>query len=117
VDGYNVTKTHRGELQPAEQRDWLIGLLSGAAARMGLDVTIVFDGAHGVGLGQQRSRGIRVEFSRGGLSADDDICFLVATIDAGVPITVVTDDGELRQRLAPDHVDLLFTRELLWAVG
>jgi len=117
IDGYNVTKTHRGELQPAEQREWLIGLLSGAAARMGLDVTIVFDGAEGAGLRHQRSRGIRVEFSRGGLSADDDICFLVATIDPDVPVTVVTDDGELRQRLAPDHVDLLFTRELLWAVG
>lgn len=117
VDGYNVTRTHRADLPLAEQRDWLVGVLSAAAARHGIDVTVVFDGSDGAGIGRRRTRGIQVEFSRAGMTADDDICFVVAAMPQDEPLTVVTDDQGLRDRLRPDRVDFLYTREFLWAVG
>lgn len=117
VDGYNVTRTHRADLPLAEQRDWLVGLLSAAATRHGIDVTVVFDGSDGAGIGRRRTRGIQVEFSRAGMTADDDICFVVAAMPVDEPLTVVTDDQGLRDRLRPDRVDFLYTREFLWAIG
>lgn len=117
VDGYNVTRTHRADLPLAEQRDWLVGLLSAAAARHGIDVTVIFDGSDGAGIGRRRTRGIQVEFSRAGMTADDDICFVVAAVPEDEPLTVVTDDQGLRDRLRPDRVDFLYTREFLWAIG
>jgi hypothetical protein len=117
VDGYNVTRTHRDDLPLAEQREWLVGLLSAAVSRYGIDVTVVFDGSDGAGVGRRRLRGIQVEFSRAGMTADDDICFVVAAVPQDEPLTVVTDDQGLRERLQPEHVDLLYTREFLWAVG
>jgi hypothetical protein len=39
-----------------------------------------------------------VKFSAGGVSADDVIVALIASSPLAVPVLLVTDDGELRQR-------------------
>lgn len=115
VDGYNVTRTHRPDLDLERQRDWLVGVVAGLAARRRLDdPLVVFDGAGGAA-STTRVRGVRVRFSPAELSADDDIVFDVAAADPALPITVVTDDRELAGRVAEYDVDVLGTQPFLWA--
>lgn len=112
VDGYNVTRTHRGDLDLAGQRDWLVNGLATLAARVGVDPTVVFD-AHLDGHGSGTTRGVvHVLYSHPGVTADDEIVLAVEVLDQDAPIVVVTDDRELRSRLAPRRVDLLPTAVL-----
>lgn len=119
VDGYNVTRTHRADLDLAGQRDWLVRGLEGLVARRRVDATVVFD-AHldGAGGDRPRARGpVRVMWSHHGVTADDEIVFAVEARDADDPIVVVTDDRGLRARLAPSRVDLVPTASLTWLLG
>lgn len=114
VDGYNVTKQHRPQLALAEQREWLVRLLAGFAARRGARLEVVFDGqAAAGGRSSGRVRGVVVRFSAAGTTADDDLHFAVAALPPDAPVVVVTDDRGLRDRLAPYRVDLLGTRPFL----
>ena len=76
VDGYNVTKTGYPELGLSEQRDRLIRALAALAARISVEMTVVFDGA-AVATARPAGRGIRVLFSPPGVIADDVIRDLV----------------------------------------
>jgi predicted RNA-binding protein with PIN domain len=92
VDGYNVTKTGYPELPLADQRARLVGQLAALAARTGVEITVVFDGA-GVSAAPTRgSRGLRVLFSDVGVLADDVIRELVAVEPRGRPVIVATSD-------------------------
>ena len=57
VDGYNVTKTGYPELPLADQRTRLAGQLAALAARTGVEITVVFDGAGVVAAPTRGSRG------------------------------------------------------------
>ena len=92
VDGYNVTKTGYPELPLADQRARLAGQLSALAARTGVEITLVFDGAGVVVPPARGSRGVRVLFSDPGVLADDVIRALVAGEPKGRPVVVVTSD-------------------------
>ena len=48
-------------------------------------------------------------FTPAGVTADDDLVFEVEALDPARPVVVVTDDRELRDRLAPYGVDLVST--------
>jgi predicted RNA-binding protein with PIN domain len=91
VDGYNVSKTGYPELPLADQRARLAGQLAALAARTGVEITVVFDGA-GVATAPTRARGLRVLFSDAGVLADDVIRDLVAAEPQGRPVVVATSD-------------------------
>jgi predicted RNA-binding protein with PIN domain len=92
VDGYNVSKTGYPELPLADQRTRLVGQLAALAARTGVEVTVVFDGAGVVSAPTRGSRGVRVLFSDAGVPADDVIRDLVAAEPQGRPVVVGTSD-------------------------
>ncbi|WP_199796598.1 NYN domain-containing protein [Pseudonocardia dioxanivorans] len=92
VDGYNVSKTGYPELPLADQRTRLVGQLAALAARTGVEVTVVFDGAGVVAAPTRGTRGVRVLFSDAGVIADDVIRALVAAEPEGRPILVATSD-------------------------
>ncbi len=95
VDGYNVTKTGYGELPLAAQRSRLSQGLGALAARTGVEVTVVFDGAARPPAMPPAPRGLRVLFSAPGELADDVIRRLVAAEPAGRPVVVVSSDREV----------------------
>jgi predicted RNA-binding protein with PIN domain len=92
VDGYNVSKTGYPELPLADQRTRLVGQLGALAARTGVEVTVVFDGAGVITAPPRGSRGVRVLFSDRGVLADDVIRDLVAAEPQGRPVVVATAD-------------------------
>ena len=92
VDGYNVSKTGYPELPLADQRTRLVGQLAALAARTGVEITVVFDGAGVVAAPTRGSRGVRVLFSDPGVLADDVIRALVAAEPQGRPVVVATSD-------------------------
>lgn len=105
VDGYNLTKTGYPELTLADQRARLVGQLGALAARTGVEVTVVFDGAGVVAAPARGSRGVRVLFSDRGVLADDVIRALVAGEPQGRPVLVATSDREVADsvRVAGAH--------------
>lgn len=92
VDGYNVSKTGYPDLPLADQRTRLVGQLAALAARTGVEITVVFDGAGVVTAPTRGSRGVRVLFSDRGVLADDVIRALVAAEPEGRPVLVATSD-------------------------
>jgi predicted RNA-binding protein with PIN domain len=95
VDGYNVTKTGYGTLPLVEQRRRLVDALAALAARTASEVTCCFDGAQVEGSGATRVRGVRVLFSRPGVTADELVRRLVRAEPAGRPVVVVSSDAEV----------------------
>jgi hypothetical protein len=115
VDGYNVTRTQRDDLDLEGQRRWLVGSLATLVARTGVEPTVWFDSTVAGPSGrQERARNVRVRFTEHGLSADDEIVFAVEALERDRPVVVVTDDRGLRSRLAPYGVDLLGTASFRW---
>lgn len=115
VDGYNVTRSHRPDMSLEQQRRWLVDGVANLATRLKLDATIVFDAHdHGAGGPAPRRRGVTVAWSHPGITADDELVLAVEAMDRTTPVVVVTDDRELRGRLAVLGVDLLQTNVLAW---
>jgi hypothetical protein len=116
VDGYNVTKTHRPQLDLEAQRSWLILRLGELAARSGVRPRVVFDGQQGGGARPASAwRGVAVRFTAAGITADDELVLDVEATDE--PVTVVTDDQELTRRLRASGADVIGTRAFLGVVG
>jgi len=92
VDGYNVSKTGYPDLPLADQRTRLVGQLAALAARTGVEITVVFDGAGVVTAPTRGSRRVRVLFSDRDVLADDVIRALVAAEPEGRPVLVATSD-------------------------
>lgn len=117
VDGYNVTRTHRRDLDLAAQRDWLVNGLAAMVARRGLEVTVVFDAHQADKASGSARRGVRVQYSHPGVTADDEIVLAVEALERDVAVVVVTDDRDLRNRLARARVDLLHTAPFTGLLG
>ncbi|MDT9684560.1 NYN domain-containing protein [Streptomyces sp. TRM76323] len=101
VDGYNVTKTGYPTMPLEKQRLRLLGGLSALAARSGAEVTCVFDGAELVApVLLAPPRGVRVLFSKPGVTADELIRQLVRAEPAGRPVVVVSSDREVADGVA-----------------
>ncbi|MEX2549453.1 MAG: NYN domain-containing protein [Nitriliruptoraceae bacterium] len=115
VDGYNVTRQHRGDQDLEGQRTWLIQRLATAVAVRGIRPVIVFDGQRAGGgrplLGHHK---VEVRFTASGITADDEIVFAVAATDE--PVVVVTDDRELQDRVMATGADVVPTTAFLGAV-
>ncbi len=115
VDGYNVSRTHRGELSFAEQRRWLEEAVATLAQRRHVDATIIWDSAHGTATTRRSRRGLTVRFTKAEDTADDEIVLHVElALEPTTPVVVVTDDVELRGRLARHGVDLLDSTSFTW---
>lgn len=115
VDGYNVTRTHRADLSFPEQRRWLEEAVATLAQRRHVDATIIWDSAHGTATTRRSRRGLTVRFARADATADDELVLHVQlALDPATPVVVVTDDGELRTRLAQHGVDLLDSTSFTW---
>ncbi|WP_156721900.1 NYN domain-containing protein [Streptomyces apocyni] len=101
VDGYNVTKTGYPTMPLEKQRLRLLGSLSALAAQTGAEVTCVFDGAElAAPVLLAPPRGVRVLFSKPGVTADELIRQLVRAEPPGRPVTVVSTDREVADGVA-----------------
>lgn len=101
VDGYNVTKTGYPTMPLEKQRLRLLGSLSALAAQTGAEVTCVFDGAElAAPVLLAPPRGVRVLFSKAGVTADELIRQLVRAEPPGRPVTVVSTDREVADGIA-----------------
>ena len=84
VDGYNVTKTGYPTMPLEKQRLRLLGGLAMLAAQTGAEMTCVFDGAElAAPVLLAPPRGVRVLFSKPGVTADELIRQLVRAEPAG----------------------------------
>ncbi|MFP4636419.1 MAG: NYN domain-containing protein, partial [Nitriliruptoraceae bacterium] len=114
VDGYNVTRQHRGHLDLERQRTWLTQLLATAAATRRIRPVVVFDGERaGGGRAGVGSRDVEVRFTPAGITADDELVLDVEGSDE--PVVVVTDDRELAGRVAACGADVIGTVAFLGA--
>jgi len=96
VDGYNVTKLAWPAIPLDAQRSRLLRELAPIAARSGAEVTVVFDGAELEHQPRVTSpRGVRVRFSRPGITADEVLLDLLRVEPVGRPLVVVSSDGEV----------------------
>ncbi|MFI6872266.1 NYN domain-containing protein [Streptomyces sp. NPDC050400] len=101
VDGYNVTKTGYPTMPLEKQRLRLLGSLSQLAAQTGAEVTCVFDGAElAAPVLLAPPRGVRVLFSKAGVTADELIRQLVRAEPPGRPVIVVSTDREVADGVA-----------------
>ena len=116
VDGYNLTLRARADLDLAGQRRWLLERLRPLAAR-GVGVIVVFDGDRGAG-SRRSDVGVDVRFTSGRTIADDEIEFIAGeAADGGTPTLVVTDDAELRRRVAVHDADVVGVLPFVGALG
>ncbi|MEU8589918.1 NYN domain-containing protein [Streptomyces sp. NPDC048664] len=101
VDGYNVTKTGYPQMPLEQQRLRLLGQLSQLAAQTGAEVTCVFDGAElAAPVLLAPPRGVRVLFSKPGVTADELIRQLVRAEPPGRPVIVASTDREVADGVA-----------------
>ncbi|MEU6315126.1 NYN domain-containing protein [Streptomyces sp. NPDC047014] len=101
VDGYNVTKTGYPTMPLEKQRLRLLGGLSMLAAQTGAEMTCVFDGAElAAPVLLAPPRGVRVLFSKAGVTADELIRQLVRAEPPGRPVVVVSTDREVADGVA-----------------
>ncbi|MFF2011381.1 NYN domain-containing protein [Streptomyces sp. NPDC058195] len=101
IDGYNVTKTGYPQLPLEKQRLRLLGGLSVLAAQTGAEVTCVFDGAElAAPVLLAPPRGVRVLFSKPGVTADELIRQLARAEPPGRPVVVVSTDREVADGVA-----------------
>ncbi|ANH91146.1 MULTISPECIES: NYN domain-containing protein [unclassified Streptomyces] len=101
VDGYNVTKTGYPQMPLEKQRLRLLGQLSQLAAQTGAEVTCVFDGAElAAPVLLAPPRGVRVLFSKPGVTADELIRQLVRAEPPGRPVIVASTDREVADGVA-----------------
>jgi predicted RNA-binding protein with PIN domain len=101
VDGYNVTKTGYPQMPLEQQRLRLLGQLSTLAAQTNCEVTCVFDGAElAAPVLLAPPRGVRVLFSKPGVTADELIRRLVRAEPSGRPVVVVSTDREVADGVA-----------------
>ena len=101
VDGYNVTKTGYPTMPLEKQRLRLLGGLAVLAAQTGAEITCVFDGAElAAPVLLAPPRGVRVLFSKPGVTADELIRQLVRAEPPGRPVVVVSTDREVADGVA-----------------
>jgi hypothetical protein len=116
VDGYNVTRTHRSQLGWSEQRHWLEQATVALAQRRNVHATIVWDSSRGTpATRRERAGRLTVRYTSADATADDELVLHVElALEPDTPVVVVTDDVELRGRLAQHGVDLLDSLSFTW---
>ncbi len=115
VDGYNVTRQHRGQLDLQAQRRWLVQLVAQAARVHRFRPVVVFDGSQeSASRPAAGGRTVEVRFTPAGITADDEIVLDLEATDA--PVLVVTDDRELQGRCRDAGADVVAVTPFLGAL-
>ena len=115
IDGYNVTRQHRDDLDLEGQRSWLTQRCVTAAAVLRIRPVLVFDGQSAGGSRPPAARHqVEVRFTPAGITADDELVLSVEATDE--PVVVVTDDRELIGRVTASDADVVGTLAFLGAV-
>jgi len=118
VDGYNVAMLGWPNLSLRDQRARLIAALANYAARTSVAFDVVFDGDDFVAADRtSTSPAVRVAWSPSGVTADDVIVDMSLRIDLDIGVVAVTDDNELRERLASAGCNLVGSRALVALVS
>jgi predicted RNA-binding protein with PIN domain len=115
VDGYNVTMTGWPELPVGEQRRKLLAALGEMAARTGVRVEVVFDGADVEPLTtpHQARQLVRVRFSPPNVEADDVLLDLLGQLPAARPVAVASSDNRVREGARRQGANLVHARQLV----
>ena len=118
LDGYNVTKDAAGlpGVGLAEQRQWLVRLAAGVAARFGVRTIVVFDGTE-PGPSLPSPRGVLAVFTTGDETADGRIVGIVSELGPSEPVLVVSSDRQVREDCQALGADVTYARTFLTAVG
>jgi len=116
VDGYNLAREAWSGLLPEEERRRTVALLEEAAVRSGGSVTVVFDGDD-TSTAPPASRVLRVLFSASGVTADEEIAALVATVPLDQAVLVVSTDREVADDARRQGAAVLSSAEYLAALG
>lgn len=120
VDGYNVSLAGWGHEDLPAQRRYLTARLAGLAARTGVAVRVIFDGAEHRQLpspsGTARDA-VRVAFSPAGVDADEVIIDLVDDLRASTPVVVATSDRRVVDEVARRGANVISTPQLLALLG
>jgi predicted RNA-binding protein with PIN domain len=120
VDGYNVSKFAWPELPIPEQRRRLIDALAELAARTGVEVQVVFDGAEQPEppFTMTRARSpVRVRFSPPDVEADDVLIELVEQHPLPRPVMVATNDRRVQAAVRERGANVISTPQLLGLLG
>lgn len=119
LDGYNVTKDVRGRPQVTlgDQRQWLVKMCGGVAARYGRRMTVVFDGTEKRPAPPPGARGVRVVFTAGEETADERIDGIVAALEPDVPVLVVSSDREVHDAARALDANVVSSGTFLAATG
>jgi len=118
VDGYNASQTGWPQLAIAEQRRRLVDALAELAARTGVDVAVVFDGADlpWPAASPGTSRLVKVGFSPAGVEADDVILDRVAALSPVRPVLVASSDRRVRDGATALGANVISSAQLLGAL-
>jgi predicted RNA-binding protein with PIN domain len=120
VDGYNVSLQAWPDVAIPEQRRRLVDSLSGLAARTGISVHIVFDGAE-----QPEPRPtslpprspVRLRFSPPDVEADEVLIEMAEELPSGRPVTVATSDRRVQDEVRRRGANVISTPQLLGLLG
>ena len=115
VDGYNLARAAWSGLEPVEERRRTVALLEEVQARSGGVVEVVFDGADGM-VAPVASRSVRVRFSPTGVTADEAISALLATVHTEAAV-VVSSDREVADDARGQGALVLGSHQFLIAAG
>ena len=115
VDGYNLARAAWSGLEPVEERRRTVALLEEVQARSGGVVEVVFDGADGM-VAPVASRSVRVRFSPTGVTADEAISALLATVHTEAAV-VVSSDREVADDARGQGALVLGSHQFLVAAG
>lgn len=117
VDGYNVTKLARPDLDLAEQRRWLVDAAVETATRTGARFEVVFDGADDRASAPAHlspRTGVQVRFSPADVEADDVVLARAAAMAS--PVVVASDDRRVRDGARRLGVNVVSVAQLLAAM-
>jgi predicted RNA-binding protein with PIN domain len=120
VDGYNVTLRAWPELPIPEQRHRLVDALAELAARTGVAVQVVFDGAEQPAASGASSRPrspVRLRFSPPDVEADEVLIELVDTLPVHQPVLVATSDRRVQDEVRRRGANVISTPQLLGLLG
>ena len=119
VDGYNATLSVWADLPIAKQRSRLIDACGELAARTGVELIVVFDGADfgPSQLAPVAKRGVRWWFSPVGVEADDVLLDYLDGVDVSRPVTVASDDRRVRNGALERGANSISTAQLFGVLG
>ncbi|WCO65644.1 NYN domain-containing protein [Iamia majanohamensis] len=118
VDGYNASMATWPDLDLVAQRRRLVAALTELEARCGPEVVVVFDGVDdGSAHPARPARRVRVEFTPGAVEADDVLIARAASLPAGRPVVVVSDDHRVRDGARAAGANLVGTAQLQALIG